>query len=223
MMLEEDSGEMMLEETLSTEETDKKIEVEEAADRKAREEADRKAKEEADRKVREEADRKAKEAADRKAREEADRKAKEETELKAREEVKPRPVSQAKAESNGKKGCMFLTVILAVIALGIFLFVKGCDSKQDASEISSTLIEDSSSKEYEDLESLIKQQVDDAEGSIEGLIEIEVNGKYGFANKDGKIITGKGPGACIEFGLKLAEILVSADAALNIKAGMQCK
>ena len=41
--------------------------------------------------------------------------------------------------------------------------------------------------------------------------------------KDGKIITGKGPGACIEFGLKLAEILVSADAALNIKAGMQCK
>lgn len=41
--------------------------------------------------------------------------------------------------------------------------------------------------------------------------------------KDGKIITGKGPGACIEFGLKLSEILVSADAALNIKAGMQCK
>lgn len=41
--------------------------------------------------------------------------------------------------------------------------------------------------------------------------------------KDGKIITGKGSGACIEFGLKLAEILVSADAALNIKAGMQCK
>ena len=40
---------------------------------------------------------------------------------------------------------------------------------------------------------------------------------------DGKFITGKGPGACIEFGLKLAEILVSADAALNIKAGMQCK
>ena len=40
---------------------------------------------------------------------------------------------------------------------------------------------------------------------------------------DGKFITGKGPGACIEFSLKLAEILVSADAALNIKAGMQCK
>lgn len=40
---------------------------------------------------------------------------------------------------------------------------------------------------------------------------------------DGKFITGKGPGACIEFGLKLAEILVSADVALNIKAGMQCK
>ena len=41
--------------------------------------------------------------------------------------------------------------------------------------------------------------------------------------KDGKFITGKGSGACIEFGLMLAEILVSADAALNIKAGMQCK
>lgn len=41
--------------------------------------------------------------------------------------------------------------------------------------------------------------------------------------KDGEFITGKGPGACIEFGLKLAEILVSADAALKIKAGMQCK
>ena len=41
--------------------------------------------------------------------------------------------------------------------------------------------------------------------------------------KDGKFITGKGPGACIEFGLKLAEVIVSAEASMNIKAGMQCR
>ncbi len=40
---------------------------------------------------------------------------------------------------------------------------------------------------------------------------------------DGKIITGKGAGACIEFGLKIAEIIVSAKVSQNIRSGLQCK
>lgn len=40
---------------------------------------------------------------------------------------------------------------------------------------------------------------------------------------DGKIITGKGAGASIEFGLKLAEIMTSPEVANHIKSGLQCK
>ncbi len=37
---------------------------------------------------------------------------------------------------------------------------------------------------------------------------------------DGKVITGRGPGACIDFGLKLLEILKGAEIANNVKEGM---
>lgn len=40
---------------------------------------------------------------------------------------------------------------------------------------------------------------------------------------DGKIITAKGAGASIEFGLKLAELLVSKEVSDNIKTGIQCR
>ncbi len=39
---------------------------------------------------------------------------------------------------------------------------------------------------------------------------------------DGKIITGKGPGAAIEFGLKLSEILAGTPKAVKVKASLQC-
>lgn len=41
--------------------------------------------------------------------------------------------------------------------------------------------------------------------------------------KDGRIITGKGAGASIEFGLKLAEVIVSAEVSQNIRSGLQCR
>ena len=40
---------------------------------------------------------------------------------------------------------------------------------------------------------------------------------------DGNITTGVGPGAAIEFGLKLTEILVNDKKAAKIAAGMQCR
>ncbi len=40
---------------------------------------------------------------------------------------------------------------------------------------------------------------------------------------DGKIITAKGAGASIEFGLKLAEMITSKETSDNIRAGMQCR
>lgn len=39
---------------------------------------------------------------------------------------------------------------------------------------------------------------------------------------DGKIITGKGPGAAVDFGLKLSEILTGEANAKKIKASLQC-
>lgn len=40
---------------------------------------------------------------------------------------------------------------------------------------------------------------------------------------DGKIVTAKGAGACIEFGLKLAELVAGKSESDRIRAGMQCK
>lgn len=40
--------------------------------------------------------------------------------------------------------------------------------------------------------------------------------------QDGKIITGKGPGAAVEFGLKLSEILAGDKKAKKVKASLQC-
>lgn len=40
---------------------------------------------------------------------------------------------------------------------------------------------------------------------------------------DGKIITAKGAGASIEFGLTLAQLIVSKETSDNIKASMQCR
>lgn len=41
--------------------------------------------------------------------------------------------------------------------------------------------------------------------------------------KDGKIITAKGAGASIEFGLKLAEVIVSSEVSDSIRSGLQCR
>ncbi len=40
---------------------------------------------------------------------------------------------------------------------------------------------------------------------------------------DGKIITAKGAGACIEFGLTLAQLLSGDEVSQRIRAGMQCR
>ena len=40
---------------------------------------------------------------------------------------------------------------------------------------------------------------------------------------DGKIITGKGAGASIEFGLKLAEVMTSPEVAAHLRSSLQCK
>ncbi len=40
---------------------------------------------------------------------------------------------------------------------------------------------------------------------------------------DGNITTGKGPGAAVEFALRLVEILVDADMAATIRSAMQCQ
>ena len=40
---------------------------------------------------------------------------------------------------------------------------------------------------------------------------------------DGKIVTAKGAGACIEFGLKLAELVTGKSESDRIRSGMQCK
>lgn len=40
---------------------------------------------------------------------------------------------------------------------------------------------------------------------------------------DGKIITGKGAGASIEFGLKLAELITSSEVSEHIRSSLQCK
>ena len=40
---------------------------------------------------------------------------------------------------------------------------------------------------------------------------------------DGKIITAKGAGACIEFGLTLAKLLSGDEVSQSIRAGMQCR
>ncbi len=44
-----------------------------------------------------------------------------------------------------------------------------------------------------------------------------------LAVRDGKIITGKGAGASIEFGLMLAEVMASAEISQNIRSGLQCR
>lgn len=43
-----------------------------------------------------------------------------------------------------------------------------------------------------------------------------------YVAEDGKFITARGAGVCIEFGLKLAEKLTSAKTAQEIKEGIQC-
>lgn len=43
-----------------------------------------------------------------------------------------------------------------------------------------------------------------------------------YVAQDGKFITARGAGVCIEFGLKLAEKLTSAEIADNIKKSIQC-
>ena len=40
---------------------------------------------------------------------------------------------------------------------------------------------------------------------------------------DGKIITGKGAGASIEFGLKLAEVMTSPEVAAHLRSSLQCR
>ena len=40
--------------------------------------------------------------------------------------------------------------------------------------------------------------------------------------KDGKIITGKGPGVTVDFALCIVEELKGKEASLELKAGMQC-
>ena len=39
---------------------------------------------------------------------------------------------------------------------------------------------------------------------------------------DGKIVTAKGAGVCVEFGLKLAELVVSKEVSDSVRAGIQC-
>ena len=41
--------------------------------------------------------------------------------------------------------------------------------------------------------------------------------------EDGKFITAKGAGVCIDFALKLVEVLVSAEKAAEIRKGIQCQ
>lgn len=55
--------------------------------------------------------------------------------------------------------------------------------------------------------------------------ESELEGAEYTANafeKDGRIITGKGPGVTIQFALCIVEELKGKDVALELKAGMQC-
>ncbi len=56
------------------------------------------------------------------------------------------------------------------------------------------------------------------EKDLEGAVIAEI----GVA-EDGKFITAKGAGVCIEFALKLVEKLVSAEKADEIKRGIQCQ
>lgn len=55
------------------------------------------------------------------------------------------------------------------------------------------------------------------EGELEGAV---ISDKY--VVQDGKFITARGAGVCIEFGLKLTEVLTSAEKAQSIKEGIQC-
>ncbi len=55
-------------------------------------------------------------------------------------------------------------------------------------------------------------------GLEDGLLGAEVSSE--LVCVDGKIITGKGPAAVFEFGLKLVEILMGKEAAQKVKSGM---
>lgn len=56
------------------------------------------------------------------------------------------------------------------------------------------------------------------ENTLEGA---ELSEKYVVT--DGNIITARGAGVCIEFGLELVKYIKGEDAALNVKSAIQCK
>ncbi len=44
-----------------------------------------------------------------------------------------------------------------------------------------------------------------------------------YVVQDGKIITARGAGVCVDFGLKLAEVLTSVEKAQSVREGIQCQ
>ena len=70
--------------------------------------------------------------------------------------------------------------------------------------------------EYEQWSSTAAKKLQDSE--FKDLIECAIY----FIEHDGKIITARGAGVCIEFGLKLAELAVSKEKAEHVKSSIQC-